>query len=145
MNETRTKHVAEYDYPGLLFPESTSRQIPEPTFAAAVTAGPAEDDYFRKDGWYAVTVRSTVEKRYESEDGDEAWVNVAKPQVVGKWVVGERIHYSDIEQTDANSILIGNIKCNSRDGGYGVLTRCGNWQIASDYTAVVPTSIATRP
>lgn len=137
MSDIRTRYTAEYDYPGTLFPESITRTVDGPTFAAAVAVQPDEETgYFRKDGWYAVKIRAIVEKRFAADDGEEAWVKQSA-DVVGFWVVGERIHWSEIEDTERNAILISNIKCNSRDGGYGVRTRAGNWQIASDYTEVI--------
>jgi hypothetical protein len=39
----------------------------------------------------------------------------------------EKIHWSDIPPTPANSILISNIKTNGFNG-YGIKTRTGNWQ-----------------
>lgn len=136
---TRERHIATYNYPGSFFPESTTREIPEPTFAAAAAAGPDEDGYFHKDGWYSVLIETELEEQFTSTDtpAKTVWVSVGRRRKVGHWVVGERIHWSEIEATERNSILIDNIKCNSRDGGYGVLTRAGNWQIASDYTDVV--------
>lgn len=131
----RMRHHAVYDYPGSFFPESTSRSLDEPTLTAAIAAGPDEDDYFTKDGWYAVTISTVTEKLFTA-DGEEAWVKQGDTVTVGKWVVGERIHYSDIEDTRDNAILISNIRGNSKDG-FGVKTRRGNWQIASDFTHVV--------
>jgi hypothetical protein len=137
---TRERHFAEYLYPGSFFPESTSREVPAATLTAAVNAGPDEDGYFSKDGWYAVKIKTAVEKLFVADDGDESWIG--KPDVVATVIVGDRIHFSEIEKSDRNRILISNIECNSRDGGYGVLTRCGNWQIASDYDFVISASEA---
>lgn len=137
MPDIRQRFFAEYNYPGSFFPESTTREIDLPTVEAAVAAGPDEDGYFRKDGWYSVRITSKVEKRFVANDGAEAWVKQGEIETIAHWVVGERIHYSAIDATDANRILISNIEGNSADGGYGVLTRCGNWQIASDFDAVL--------
>lgn len=134
---TRIRYTAEYDYPGSFFPKSTSRQIVVPTFESAVTNGPNEDGYFRKDGWYAVTIRAVHEKRFTASDGAEAWVQ-QRVEVVGKFVVGERVHHESARLAGPEfDILRSDIRANSEDG-YGVLTRCGNWQIASDYTRVLP-------
>lgn len=137
MSDIRQRFFAKYNYPGSFFPESTTREIDLPTVKAAVAAAPDEEGYFCKDGWYSVRITSKVEKRFVATDGAEAWVNQGDIKTIGHWVVGERIHHSDIDATDANRILIRNIEGNSRDGGYGVLTRCGNWQIASDFDAVL--------
>lgn len=135
MNE-RTRYTATYLYPGSFFPEEASRDVPEPTFEAAALAGPDEDGYFRKDGWYAVRITAIREKRFTSDDGEEAWVKQDAKRV-GSWIVGERVHHEDERLAgDQFDILRSNIRSNS-DDGYGVLTRCGNWQIASDYTEVV--------
>jgi hypothetical protein len=141
MSQTRIRYSAEYMYPGSFFPESVHRALLQPTFAAAVAAGPDEDGYFRKDGWYAVKIHAITEKRFTSDDGEVTWVKQGTVEV-GNWIVGDRIHWSEIDDTRENAILISNIKGNSRDGGYGVKTRAGNWQIASDYTEVIsPTAV----
>lgn len=132
----RLKHTAIYSYPGVLFPEDTSREISEPTVAAALASAPTEPEgYFHADGWYAVEIKTTTQKLFTAEDGEQTWVNSSTDRVT-RVVVGERIHADDIEATDRNAILIANIRGNSKDG-YGVLTRRGNWQIADDYDQVL--------
>ncbi|WP_193613126.1 hypothetical protein [Nocardioides lijunqiniae] len=141
---TRLRHVAEFSYPGALFPESVTREVDQPTLDAALAVAPTETDgFFRKDGWYAVKITAFHEKRYVADDGAETWVRTARPVKVRSWVVGEKIHADDIEPTDRNRILIANIRGNSTDG-YGVRTRIGNWQMASDYDEVLPASAVTR-
>lgn len=136
MSNTRIKYTAEYLYPGAFFPEETYRELPEGTFDAAVLFGPDEDGYFQKDGWYAVRIRTVQEKRFMSDDGDEQWVSSSETQK--SYIVGKKVHYLDSSiADDKHDILQSNIKNNSRDGGYGVLTRCGNWQISSDWDVVV--------
>jgi hypothetical protein len=130
----------------MLFPEEVNRPVGEPTFAAAVAAGPDDSEgYFKRDGWYAVTINAIVERRFTSGDGEETvWVQQSRTKVKS-WVVGVRVHVDGIEDTERNRILISNIRGNSEDG-YGVLTRAGNWQIASDYDEVVePASIGENP
>lgn len=147
MSNTRTRYTAEYLYPGAFFPEETVREIPEPTFAAAVEHGPDDTDgYFRKDGWYAVHVRSIPEKLYRSDDGQEQWLRDGDP-IRRSFIVGRLVHYESPElDGERHDILRSNIRCNSRDPlkGYGVLTRSGNWQIASDYDEVVSDAAVTR-
>lgn len=136
---TRTRYSAEYLYPGSFFPEETYRDLPEPTYLAAELAGPDEDGYFKKDGWYAVRIRTITEKCYRSEDGDEKWLRDGDP-ITKSFIVGRLVHADSPElECDDKSILRSNIVGNSREPlkGYGVLTRCGNWQIASDYDEVV--------
>lgn len=135
MSQTTERYSATYLYPGTLFPEEITHSLPEPTLAAALAVAPDEDGYFRKDGWYAVRIHKVVMKRYVADDGTDLWNNESTEQV-GSWIVGERIHYSEIPDTADNRILISNIRGNSKDG-YGVHTRVGNWQIASDYDAVI--------
>ena len=136
MTDTRRRHSATYLYPGAFFPEETTRQIKRPTLASAIAAQPDDrDGYFRKSGWYAVRIATTTERRFVAENGDETWVREGKPEVLSV-IVGERIHYTEIPDTDANAILISNIRGNSKDG-FGVKTRAGNWQIASDYDEVI--------
>lgn len=144
MNATRTNHVATYLYPGSFFPEETNRAIPEPTLAAAVAAAPTDEEgYFRKDGWYAVRVTTTTLKRFVADDGEETWVPQDKPAKVGNWIVGERVHFETLPDDDRHSILRSNIRANTKSG-YGVLTRCGNWQFADDYDAVIePAAVAS--
>lgn len=135
----RTRHVAEYLYPGSFFPEETYREIEFPTLQCAVENGPDEDGYFKKDGWYAVRIRTITEKRYEAADGDETWLRDGEP-TTKSFVVGRLVHVDSPElEGEDNRILRSNISGNSRDPlkGYGVLTRRGNWQIASDYDEVV--------
>lgn len=127
----RHVHQAEYDYPGAFFPESCTRPIEAPSVGAAVAAQP-------DDQWYAVTIRTFEEKLFTAADGEEAWVRQGEHRMIGKFVIGRLVHVDDIpdevDERDA-SILKTNIRCNSKDG-YGVRTRRGNWQIASDYDRV---------
>lgn len=128
-NQTRVRYVAHYSYPGAFFPETETRQIEAGTYAAAVQA---KND----DRWYAVEVKEITERRYEAANGNVQWIEDKSPVKVGSWVVGEKIHVDDIPDTDENRILRSNIRSNSTDG-YAVKTRRGNWQMASDYSAVV--------
>ncbi|MHB1098904.1 MAG: hypothetical protein ACYCZR_05045 [Burkholderiales bacterium] len=135
--QTKVTYSGEYLYPGSFFAEETHRTLTDGTFAAALEAAPDGD------GWFAVKVRRITQKRFVADDGEEAWITQSS-EVVGNWIIGRRIHADDIEPTQTNSILISNIRCNSKDG-YGVKTRCGNWQIASDYTEVIdPASMASK-
>jgi len=136
----RTRFTAEFDYPGMLFPETITKTIAAGTLAAALREQPDEQGYFNRNGWYAVTIRSVAEKRYVADDDEETWVRLSAEKVAS-YVVGEKIHHADIEDNDRNAILISNIRANSKDG-YGVRTRAGNWQIASDYDAVVSAEAA---
>lgn len=134
---TRVRYVAEYSYPGAFMPESTTRELEQPTLDAAVAAGPDEDGYFRKDGWYAVKITAFYEKRYVEAGGDaETWVRTDTSSA-GAWVVGERVHVDDPSIAGSDfDILRSNIRCNTKSG-YGVRTRCGNWQFADDFSGVV--------
>lgn len=132
----RLKYTAVYSYPGSFFPEDTSRELSEPTLAAALAVAPADEEgYFRRDGWYAVEVKTTTQKLFTAEDGEQQWINQGTERVT-RVVIGERIHADDIEATERNAILIANIRGNTTDG-YGVHTRCGNWQMSSDYDQVL--------
>lgn len=150
----RTTHSARYSYPGVFLPEQTSRTLSGPTLVAAIAAAPTADDgWFRQDGWYAVEISTTKHRRFvDADTDDEVWVKTLT-ELHGRWVVGERFHYEDLERefqsapekSDIDRILISNIKSNSKDG-YGVRTRCGNWQIASDYTGVLaPAAVERNP
>lgn len=143
---TRVRYVAEYSYPGMLFPETTSREVSPATFEAAVAAAPDEDGYFTKDGWYAVRIDALTEKRFVADDGDDTWVLMSRTSV-GRFVIGQLVHYTAINPDEGgpgrNSILISNIRINSKDG-YGVRTCCGNWQIADDYDTVIGTEAVAR-
>lgn len=140
----RVRYVAEYDYPGALFPESVTREVETPTWEAVVGAAPAETSgYFRADGWYAVKVTAITEKLFTAKDHEMTWIRQSAEKV-RSWVVGEKIHADDIVPTERNAILISNIRGNTPEGSepYGVHTRAGNWQIASDYDGVVPAHAA---
>lgn len=140
---TRVRYSAEYSFPGLLFPETTSRSIEHGDLPAAIAAAPDGDS------WYAVKITAITERLFVavgdgSEDGSipERWLTESTSRV-GFYVVGERIHVDDGQiEGDEYSILRSNIRCNSTDG-YGVKTRCGNWQIASDYDDVLPPQAVT--
>lgn len=125
----RTTYYAVYDYPGLLFAESRTRDIAGPTIEDAI-AGELDK------GWYAVHIHQRTEKLFRAADGEKTWVKQDDKRLA-RHVIGDRIHHTEIEATDRNRILISNIRNNSTDG-YGVLTRAGNWQIASDYDSVIP-------
>lgn len=139
----RTRYVARYLYPGSFFPEDLTREIEEPTFVAAAAAAPEGEGWCAKDRWYAVEVTAIVEKRFTSEDGDEAWVRECDSKA-GAWVIGERVHVDDPRLAgDEFRILRANIAANTKDG-YAVKTRRGNWQMADSYTEVVPESLVAR-
>lgn len=131
---TRTRHYGVYSYPGLLFADTTTRDIETPTAFSAVASGPADSR------WYAVDIHTVIEKKFLSDDGEETWVKKSDKRVA-RIVVGEKIHVDNIPDTDQNRILRDNIRWNSKDG-YGVKTRAGNWQIASDYDVVLNPSLA---
>jgi len=137
-SNTRVKVSAEFLYPGAFFPEETYRDLPEATLEAAVRCAPDETGYFRKDGWYAVRIRSTPERRFVDADGSGAavWVKDGETEVWSA-IVGEEVHMTDERIAgDEHQTLRSNIKSNSADG-YGVLARTGNWQFASDWDAVI--------
>ena len=125
---TRIRFTAEYSYPGSFFAETSTRDIADGSKETALAANP--DDH-----WYAVTVREITERKFTADNGSERWLSEGDPKKTS-WVIGERIHWEDIPDIPANEILRSNIRCNSKDG-YGVKTRSGNWQIASDYTEVI--------
>lgn len=128
---------ATYYYPGTLFAESTSRLLGEPTLKEAFRAAPDDNEgFFKKDGWYAVRISVTHKKKFVSGDGEERWEVVGNEEVVS-CIIGEKVHYTEVPDDDRHRILRSNIKNNDRNGGYGVKTRCGNWQISSDWDVVL--------
>ncbi len=140
---TRTRYTATYDYPGMLFPESVTRDVADDRLESVVAAAPAETEgYFRKDGWYAFQIHAITEKHFTAEDGEEAWVRVGKAERVANMVVGEKVHVDSIPDTAENRILRVNIQANTPDG-VAVKTRAGNWQLASDYDLVLSPSEAS--
>lgn len=121
-------HKARYLYPGVFMPEEQVRDLTFPTYGEAVKGQP-------DDGWYAVEISSIKYKRFTADDGDIEWI----PQgTVNKetYIIGQQIHCDEIPNTDENRILRSNIRSNS-DDGFAVKTRCGNWQIASDWDHVM--------
>ena len=135
----RVEHIrATFLYPGVFMPEYVIRPVSSPSWRDVLDAAPNESGYFTLDGWYAATVECVTSKRFESSDGDVEWVRQGQPELVDSWIIGERHHWSEIDSANGrNDILIGNIKRNDRSGGYGVHTRCGNWQLASDWKNIV--------
>lgn len=149
-NQTRTRHVVEYDYPGALFPESVSREVDKPTLDAVLAAAPDEEGYFKRDRWYAATIRAIEEKRFEAADGEVTWVRLSSDKV-DSWVVGERIPLTDPRiDNDASGALRSNLAQYERIGGPGgkttdgVLCRTGNWQPAAEYSHVITDDEAKR-
>lgn len=139
---TRTRITAEYLYPGSFFPESITRELPDSTLQAAIEHGPDEEGYFKKDGWFGVVIRKITEKRYVADDGDETWLREGKP-IEWKVIVGDVVHVDDpLIAGDRFDILRSNIRSNSREPhkDLAVHTRCGNFQIASDWDQVVATT-----
>jgi len=133
---SRIRYVATYLYPGIFLPESTDRDIPEPTIEAVIAAAPAETSYFTKDGWYAVQVHEIVEARYVSAvDSTDMWVGQTRVHV-HTWIVGEEVRWQDLPDVPENRSLIFNIKHNSPTG-VGVRTRRGNWQPLTEKTSVI--------
>lgn len=129
-DQVRIRYTAEYSYPGSFFPETSARDVPDASLESVRAAQP-------DDRWYAAEVKEIKERRFAAENGQERWLRDDDPKKVASWVIGEKIHWESIPDTDQNSILRSNIRGNSKDG-YGVKTRAGNWQIASDYLDVIP-------
>ena len=124
----RTRYVATYYYPGVLFPEETTRDLAGWTFSNVLESEP-------NDGWYGVVLTAITEEVLESPEYGETMV-VRDRDRRNSWIVGKAYHYSDIPGND-KEILRSNIRNNDKQGGYGVLTRCGNWQIRSDWDCLV--------
>lgn len=147
----RHRYTARYDYPGALFPEEVTKEIPAGTLEAALAAAPdgdpAESWFGAKDGWYALHIHKITEKRFLDPDSpEETWVRQGEPERVARYVFGQKVHADDIEETDRTRILIANIRGNSREPlkDIGVHTRAGNWQIASDYDEVIDAPVPAR-
>lgn len=137
---TRTRYTAEYMYPGTLMPEETYVTLPEPTLSAAIVYGPDEPGYFSKDGWYAVVIRTLVDKLFRADDGEETWVLQTDKTVSERIIVGREVHVDSPEISGPEyNILRSNIRGNSREPykNLAVHTRAGNWQIRSDWDRVV--------
>lgn len=142
----RYRYSAEYLYPGSFFPEETYRDLPDGHLSTALELAPDEEGYFKKDGWYAVRIRTRIEKRFVAEDGEETWIRQGEGHVKS-YVIGVLTHVNNIHDLESgaagdmldNRILKSNIRSNSREPykNYGVLTRCGNWQIASDWDQII--------
>lgn len=133
MATMRTRYVARYYYPGLLFPEDLTRNV-EGSSITDVVAGQ------ENDRWYAVDVFEIVEEVLQSELYGETPVERSRERVAN-YIVGTPYHFQALPaKTLADpsvDILQHNIRANDRSGGYGVLTRCGNWQIRSDWETVI--------
>lgn len=131
---SRDRHIATYLYPGVFFPEETTRELSKPTFEQALAAAPdSEEGFFCKDGWYAVRITTIHEKKFVANDGEETWVkNPSLKEITWSWIIGEKIRRDDERLSDPkfNSMKIG-------DEEYFVLARCGNWQPANYYNYIV--------
>lgn len=114
------KITATYSYPGSFFSEDTSRELREPTLAAAIDARP-------DDRWFAVEIKRTPIKVFRADDGEERILSAGKPVKVGKWYVGEEFTAEEVEALDGDHhILVSNMRGN----GWATVcrTRLGNWQ-----------------
>lgn len=140
---TREVHEATYYYPGVFMPETVNRDLEFSTLEDAIRYQPDEKYYFKKDGWYAVRIKSFTQKLFESSDGEQRWLNERSKTEEKSFVVGRMRHWEDLPDDGKHEILRSNIRNNSKDG-YGVLTRCGNWQMASDYDYVISEELAVR-
>jgi len=133
MTTMRTRYFARYYYPGLLFPEDLTRDV-QGSSIAEVVAGQKDDR------WYGVDVFEITEEVLQSETYGETLVERGRTRVAN-YLVGTPYHYQSLPaKTLADpsaDILQRNIKVNDKSGGYGVLTRCGNWQIRSDWETVI--------
>lgn len=133
MATMRTRYVARYYYPGLLFPEDLTRNVTGSSIAEVVAGQ-------ENDGWYAVDVLEILDEVLQSELYGETAVERSRKRVAN-YIVGTPYHYDALPpETAAHpsvDILRSNIRVNDRSGGYGVLTRCGNWQIRSDWLTVI--------
>lgn len=127
MSTMRKRYVATYFYPGFLFPETTSADV-EGTAIGDVVAAQTDAR------WYAAEVHEVTEEIFESDAYGETAVMRERVKVAS-FIVGTVHHYDSLPADQA--ILRSNIEVNDRSGGYGVLTRCGNWQIRSDWMTVV--------
>lgn len=135
---TRERFVATYYYPGVFFPEETSRELVKPTFQQALAAAPDEEGYFRKDGWYGLRITSIIEKKFVADDDAVTWVRESSVQT--SWIIGERIHRDDERLSDPS---FDSMKLGGEE--YFVLARCGNWQPDGYYEFVVtPEELKTQ-
>lgn len=136
---------AEYLSPGSFYPETVKvARVGDLTPAELVRNGPNAP-------WHAVRVSRVVE-RLCHYDGDEDsptesfWQRVSTHQV-HSLVIGEKLTLDGVEKLDESvvgrtDILLRNMRRNNWD--FVVRTRCGNWQPASDFGAVISAEEATR-
>ena len=120
---TRTRITATPLYPGSFFPEDGRPvEIPDADPQTALTT--VGDD----DGWFALEVKTTTEKRWTDGDGGELWRTAAELSRY-RLYIGEALTPADIEQLDDGqnyAILLSNMRSNGWERV--VRTRRGNFQ-----------------
>jgi len=132
VSEVRTRYLATYYLPGLLFPELTKPvEIPNTAMASVVLGRPRPD-------WYAAKVDKVAEEGLWSE-----WLQATdwierESEKVTEYIIGDVIHYSDPAYAGAEfDTLRGNLS-RLDPGGFGVKTRIPNvYQVRSAWECVV--------
>ncbi len=132
---TRTRITATPLYPGSFYPEDGRPvQIPDADSSTALAA--VGDD----DGWFAIEVRTRLEKRWEDGAGGVMWQPTGSSNSY-RIYVGE-VPVADVERLDGDhSILLSNMRGNGWERV--VLTRRGNFQpLESGDVVLSPAEVA---
>lgn len=128
---TRTRFLAEYLAPGAFMSESYgTRELAEPTTEQVLEHQPNEN-------WFGARVSSVTEKMFRASDGEVAWVEENRPQLI--FTVYNYGEIFDLERVKAlgagYDILVSNMEGNKWPRV--VRTRLGNWQPLEDEDVVL--------
>lgn len=129
MSDTRTRYTATYLWPGSLFSETKSVDVPEPTPEAAAVAMPA--DIFYGSVAFGFYIYAHDEELFRSATGGQRWLLVRGPRMLGRWYYGQAYDQAGVEalarETGADyRTLLSNMRGNGWDRM--VRTHAGNWQ-----------------
>jgi lactate dehydrogenase-like 2-hydroxyacid dehydrogenase len=120
-----TVRYANIDFPGALFPESTSEKVSQKTTA--------QDIFKKHKNAYRVHFYTRTEKNENGEKLTGKATYEKKYYLIGKAFTLEELR---AHRPKLDAILISNVECNKWDGA--VRCRPGNWQPLEKDTIVVP-------
>lgn len=133
MTTTRTRITATPLYPGSFFPED-GRPVEIPDASAETVLAVMDDD----GKWFALEVRTTLEKRWDDGAGGVMWTSTGSSTSY-RIYKGSILTAADIERlpdADRYGVLLSNMRVNDWDRV--VRTRAGNFQPVEPNDVAVP-------